>query len=364
MLSRNTSNPLVRNLHRRPTRLTFGVAAATVAVSAALMAGLAGGGQGHGPAPAAASLARVTVNAAGRLAHTGAAHAGTTHTRAAQTAGNGLAAPSAPAVRRPGAGKAVHHTPWHPVLGLDSMQGVGPSALTHTGVHFEARYIAPGNPKSLTRGELATLQRYGTRVVAIWEQGAMDMLGGYQAGRSAAQQAQQGLNSLGIPHAAMYFCADFDASAAQQGAINGYLRGAASVVGLHRTGLYGGYWAIKRAFDAHLIQYGWQTYAWSGGRWDPRAALRQYSVNQYRGGVPVDLNLAVHRNYGAIYPAVHHAQPQHAHPGQLQSPAQSGLVQASGGQASSGPTSPSPTGSGLTGSGLTGSGLVSPARAR
>ena len=220
-------------------------------------------------------------------------------------------------------------------LGLDSMQGVQPSALPHTGVHFEARYIAPGNPKSLTRGELAALQHYGTRVVAIWENGAMDMLGGYQAGRWAAQQAQQGLNSLGIPHAAIYFCADFDASAQQQGAVNGYLRGAASVVGLHRTGLYGGYWVIKRAFDAHLIQYGWQTYAWSGGLWDPRAALRQYSVDQYRAGTAVDLNLAVHRDYGAVYPAAHRGQPHRAHPGQPQAPAHSGVVQAGGGQGSS-----------------------------
>lgn len=179
------------------------------------------------------------------------------------------------------------------------MMGVPAGSLRHAGLRFEARYIAPGSPKSLTRRELASLEAHHVRVVAVWEHGAMDMLGGWSAGRWAAKQAQRGLRHLGIRNAPIYFCADFDAAEYQQRAINSYLRGAASVVGRRRTGLYGGYWVIKRAFHAHVIKYGWQTYAWSGGHWDHRAALRQYSVNQTHAGVPVDFDLAVHRNYGA-----------------------------------------------------------------
>ena len=44
-----------------------------------------------------------------------------------------------------------------------------------------------------------------------------------------------------------------------------------------RTGAYGGYYVIKRAFDAGKITWGWQTYAWSGGQWDARAQFRQTS---------------------------------------------------------------------------------------
>ena len=47
------------------------------------------------------------------------------------------------------------------------------------------------------------------------------------------------------------------------------------MLGRSRTGAYGGYWVIKRLFDAHKIAWGWQTYAWSGGNWDSRAQLRQ-----------------------------------------------------------------------------------------
>ena len=66
--------------------------------------------------------------------------------------------------------------------------------------------------------------------------------------------------------------------------INAYLDGVASVIGRNRTGAYGGYYVIKRAFDAGKITWGWQTYAWSGGQWDPRAQFRQTSNGITAGG--------------------------------------------------------------------------------
>ena len=49
----------------------------------------------------------------------------------------------------------------------------------------------------------------------------------------------------------------------------------ASVIGVARTGAYGGYYVIQRLFNASKIKWGWQTYAWSGGQWDTRAQVRQ-----------------------------------------------------------------------------------------
>ena len=37
-----------------------------------------------------------------------------------------------------------------------------------------------------------------------------------------------------------------------------------------------------------MIKWGWQTYAWSGGNWDKRAQLQQYSNDRTVGGVSVD----------------------------------------------------------------------------
>ena len=74
------------------------------------------------------------------------------------------------------------------------------------------------------------------------------------------------------------------------------LRGIASVIGLERTGLYGGLKAIKAAFDAKVIRWGFQTYAWSGGQWDTRAQLQQWSNGQWGGSV--DFTRAVKAEYG------------------------------------------------------------------
>lgn len=96
----------------------------------------------------------------------------------------------------------------------------------------------------------------------------------------------------------IYFAADWDASAGQQDEINAYLDGAASVIGRDRVGLYGGYGPVDRAFDAKKITFGWQTYAWSGGRWDARAQLQQYSNDHTINGVGVDYDRAVKSDYG------------------------------------------------------------------
>jgi hypothetical protein len=53
------------------------------------------------------------------------------------------------------------------------------------------------------------------------------------------------------------------------------LSGAGSILGKDHVGIYGGYYPVKRALDAGVCKYAWQTYAWSGGQWDPRAHIRQ-----------------------------------------------------------------------------------------
>ena len=75
-----------------------------------------------------------------------------------------------------------------------------------------------------------------------------------------------------------------------------YFRGVNSVLGVNRTGGYGGYWTINRLFNSGLIRFGWQTSAWSGGLWDPRAQLQQYAYyNAY------DWDRAMSSAYGASY---------------------------------------------------------------
>jgi peptidoglycan hydrolase-like protein with peptidoglycan-binding domain len=150
-----------------------------------------------------------------------------------------------------------------------------PSCLKQNGVGFICRYFSYDPSKDLTSSELHNAVSNGIAVVVVWETTANRMLGGYNAGVSDAQETKKRLNSLGMGDNPAYFACDWDASEAEQSTINAYLDGAASIIGRAHTGMYAGYWPIKRAFDAGKIAYGWQTYAWSGGNWDSRAQLRQ-----------------------------------------------------------------------------------------
>jgi len=128
-----------------------------------------------------------------------------------------------------------------------------------------------------------------------------------QDAKDAAAQAK----SCGMPAGRpIYFAVDFDASSSQQSAINAYLDGAASVLGKNRTGIYGGYNPVKRALDGGHCAWAWQTYAWSGGKWDSRAQLQQYSNDHTIGGVGLDYDRSTKNDYGQWKVGVSPAPPQ------------------------------------------------------
>ena len=165
--------------------------------------------------------------------------------------------------------------------GLDySFARPSPSGLHSGGYTFAARYLSYDNSsthgKILFAAEAKALIAAGVDVVSNWEYAADDALSGNSAGVNDAKAAAAQAAAAGMPATRpIYFSVDFDATPAQQTAINAYMDGAASVLGRNRVGAYGGYYVIKRLFDAGKISWGWQTYAWSGGQWDARAQLRQ-----------------------------------------------------------------------------------------
>lgn len=96
----------------------------------------------------------------------------------------------------------------------------------------------------------------------------------------------------------IFFAVDFDASSGQEAAISTYLDGAASVLGKAGTGVYGGYTVVKHALDGDHCRWAWQTYAWSGGKWDTRAQLQQYSNDHVIGGVGLDYDRSTKSDFG------------------------------------------------------------------
>lgn len=167
---------------------------------------------------------------------------------------------------------------------------------------FVIRYLSNDPSKNLSVLEEKNLLEAGIDVVLNWEAVGNAALGGRAQGEADARSAQLEAEALGQRDAAIYFSVDFEPTADQRTAIVEYFQGVNSVIGLERTGAYGGLQLIGWLFDDKVIHWGWQTLAWSYGKWDPRAVLRQYSVNDTVGGASVDLDVAVAEEYGQIKP--------------------------------------------------------------
>jgi hypothetical protein len=177
-------------------------------------------------------------------------------------------------------------------------------SMKANGISFACRYLYPFSQtpgtKNLTQVEadvLNTELEHG--VVSNFESWASRALDGFAAGIADANQANaQHLACGGPATRPIYFSIDFDPTPDQYPAIEAYMRGVASVIGLYRTGAYGSYAVIKHLFDTGLITWGWQTYAWSHGMFDERSQLAQDQNGVAMGGAEVDLDTAHAEDFG------------------------------------------------------------------
>jgi hypothetical protein len=178
------------------------------------------------------------------------------------------------------------------------------ASLLAAGVKFVCRYLSHDTSgKNLDHAEAVKLAAGGLWIVVVWETTAQRALAGKAAGVQDAKDAAAMAKECGMPDdRPIYFAVDWDASSGEQAAINAYLDGAASVLGKGRTGIYGGYNPVKRALDGDHCRWAWQTYAWSGGRWDSRAQIQQYLNDQTIGGVGLDYDRSTTSDYGQWKP--------------------------------------------------------------
>jgi hypothetical protein len=173
-------------------------------------------------------------------------------------------------------------------------------ALAAAGVTFACRYLSHSPAKNLKLLEANHLSSLGVDLVVVWETTANRALAGHDAGVADANEALRQANRLGMPEdRPIYFAIDFDATAHQlTHEITEYFQGVNEVLGVDRTGVYGGYRQVGSMFDAGLVGFGWQTYAWSAGHWDARAQIQQYRNDQLIGGISVDFDRATTADFG------------------------------------------------------------------
>ena len=175
-----------------------------------------------------------------------------------------------------------------------------PVKLYAAGKRFAVRYGGPGGSwKHLTAAEARALTAAGLALVANAEGTADGLLGGWSVGADWARSADQHFRGLGMPASRpIYLSVDFNVTSSQWPAVREALRGAASVIGPARVGVYGGRLAIEWARRDGVARWFWQTYAWSAGIWVPGNHIEQYNnAEQVAGGV-VDLCRARVADYG------------------------------------------------------------------
>jgi hypothetical protein len=209
-------------------------------------------------------------------------------------------------------------------FGIDYSFGNGLSVnlMRAAGVRFVARYLSwQPNSKNINKTEFTNLVRGGMFVVFVWEGTGRDLVNGFRGGSHDAAEANNQVAALGARGCPIYFApADYDVPPGDQGMINSYLDGAASVIGRGRTGYYGGYWPLKRAADAGKAHWLWQTYAWSGTNVDHRAHLYQYQNAARMGPAEVDFDKSFKADCG-WWPRPKVPAPAPAHPAAPAAPA-------------------------------------------
>jgi peptidoglycan hydrolase-like protein with peptidoglycan-binding domain len=202
--------------------------------------------------------------------------------------------------------------------GVDFAYGNGVTAdqLKDAGVQFVCRYLSRDSGKDISAQELANYKAVGIAVVLNWE--STGQMPDEAQGVADAQRAHAEAVALGEGNAPIIFSADFDPGGNTDGIV-AYMRGVESVLGRSRTGIYGCFVAVRACFDAGLVTYGWQTSAWSDGKWDDRAQLQQYDYKVVIGPAEVDRDRAMAQDFGQIGSAA----PKPA-PGPRPAPAPSG----------------------------------------
>ncbi len=191
-------------------------------------------------------------------------------------------------------------------------------ALKAAGVTAVGRYIGwdsvPGRAsigKNISKEEAGELRSLGIAVFLAFEYAADAPAHGASQGTADGRLAVTQVAELGAPAGVgVYYAADWDVpdyapalpdtpgnALAKLGPVGKYFQAIHAVKPAHQIGGYGGYYVVKRLFDAGLITLGWQTIAWSGGQRDHRAQLYQTGATAL-GGVDVDVHEGAAADFG------------------------------------------------------------------
>lgn len=203
-----------------------------------------------------------------------------------------------------------------PLDGWDQAWGYAdPAQAAAAGRRVVSMYLSNDPSKNATSAKIRAYHAAGIGVILNWEsEQGRPLLGGFagQADAAAAVQqyrtliAQVGYAPGNRP--AVPFSCDTETNPGQYPVIDGYYRAAKTLCNGagFGCGAYGSADLIDHLAGAGLIDMGWQTLAWSGGRISPNADFYQSSINDTLAGASVDFDRAFHpAALGAWWPPTH-----------------------------------------------------------
>lgn len=166
----------------------------------------------------------------------------------------------------------------------------GGAAIKATGYSGVIRYLSRDTSKTLGAVERDDYLANGLSIRLVFEDTAQGALGGNAQGVSDGQVALAQAKALGFPQGfGVYFAVDFDATPAQQAAIDAYGEGfRQGLGGYYDSAIYGGYYPVSRAVTDGSSKKTWQTCAWSGGQVISGVNIYQTGQSDMGGAVDVD----------------------------------------------------------------------------
>lgn len=154
-----------------------------------------------------------------------------------------------------------------------------PEALRAAGKTFIAMYLNDIPGFGMTKKDVTSYSEKEIDLVAIYERDQEDPRRGYKKGVEHALDAMREAKELSIPSGRpIFFATDYEAKGPE---IVHYYIGVRDTLAKSRwvPGAYGSREVIDFLFDENLIEFGFQTYAWSHHEWDNRARLRQILID-------------------------------------------------------------------------------------
>lgn len=177
-------------------------------------------------------------------------------------------------------------------------------------------YISPAREswmgaKPVQRNHIDDFDTHGLKSAFVWQYGKEknpDVMRGYQGGVADAKAAQKHLNAIKCSGHPVFFAVDFDISLHQWNSVAvEYFKGACSVLGRQRVGIYGHSrvvaWAQEDGVVAEVAPgrcLGWVTRSWSNGETGRDYAVLYQRIHNAPGpsGVQVDINDVLHPEWG------------------------------------------------------------------